>query len=428
MPKNIFHDIVPPEKRSIRNLTITKKDEAAEKKALGKEFKEIKEIRKEEKERKESRDYDYTPSTPKAPKKGVWFIALCSFAALVFAVLFLIAKADINITAKKITLNLNDDLVASKTGSDLLYSSISFTDTDSLEVKGGEKKEVSTKAAGTAVIYNTQNVSQILIAKTRLEDGKGHIFFIDQRVVVPAQKTVSGKAVPGSVEVSITAEKAGTEYNVGLVDLTVPAFKGEAKFNSVYARVKKAIAGGASGLMPVISSEDRVAAKKTLEENLSKKILAKAEAQIPGSSIIFDGAYNIKFEEMPSEAKGDSLVLKEKATFSGFVFEKKNLVSEMAKLKKQDVFVDDSISLDSKAVVATGANETGDTLKIHLTGDLNISYTFDSEKLKEDFKNKSKTEVLSLLKNYPGIQSAEVSTYPLWKTPDNVNKINININ
>ena len=81
------------------------------------------------------------------------------------------------------------------------------------------------KKRGAITVYNELSTDQPLIATTRFESADRHIFHTLTSIVVPAGKISSGKFVPGSKEVQLIADKAGSEYNVPAGPFTIPAFK-----------------------------------------------------------------------------------------------------------------------------------------------------------------------------------------------------------
>ncbi len=438
--KNIFHDIVPAEKRSIRNIKITTV-RGGEREGASTSMRDDIRIREkddsdnnEKIERQNIRRIkhsipDYT--VEKAPKKGVWFLAFVCFTALVFSILYLISTAEINLTIKKFTLDLNDNISAAKTASDstsLLYSSVSLTDTDSAELTGSSQKDVSIKATGVVTMYNTQSTSQILISKTRLQTAEGLIFLIDKKVTIPAQKTVSGVKTPGSIDVSVTASMPGDKYNVGTADLTVVAYKSDPKFNEVYGKPKKPIGGGALGTVPVVSDKDVSDAKKDIDLGLTSKILASARTQIPADSILMNNLYTISIIDLPQEIKDGKVIVKRQASFIGYIFDKKAFVDDLSKLKKITLPINDFLSIDESGIKISGLNEATDTLRFNISGQMNISYNMDINKIKEDIKGKSKSEVMSLFDSYESVEKATIKTYPLWLIPRNTDRITVNVN
>lgn len=440
MAKNIFHDIVPPEKRSIRNIKIhnirnpetVKEDVRRADPERGdrplRAHKAGRLLNRTERPENDTEDAGTTNyGVAKAPKKGIWFVALICFLALVFSVLYLISTAEVNIKVKKFSLDLSDDMSALKDGDGLTYSSIVLSDNESLELTSIEQKEVSIKATGSIIIYNTQGVPQTLIANTRFEAGEGNIFLLDKRVVVPAQKTVSGKKVPGSVEATIEAQKPGSKYNVGLADFTVVAFKGDPRFNAVYGRSKSEIAGGALGTVPVLSQNEIAEAKKEILNKLTQKILASANAEIPVESVLLDNLYDIKIEVLPEVIKEGKVIFREKATLTGYIFDKKNFVEYISKLKNQAIPINNSLALDSSDIKITSLKEENDTLKFNISGALKITYNIDVPILKKEMKGKNKSEVLHLLAGMELVESAQIKTYPLWLIPRNTDRIKVSV-
>ena len=78
------------------------------------------------------------------------------------------------------------------------------------EVTSENEVTIKTEASGKIVVYNNYSTAgQKLIKDTRFETPNGLIFRIKDAVTVPGKKTVGGETVPGSLEVTVYADKEG---------------------------------------------------------------------------------------------------------------------------------------------------------------------------------------------------------------------------
>lgn len=449
MAKNIFHDIIPKEKRSIRNIALPNSSKKPSEESSKIDTYTIRhnhnEVRKEENETidtntKKTHKPKIVPIQERddspiyvghkniAPKGRIWFLAICAVLVLGGAVAFFITKAEADITVKKFDIDLNNNVTASKSGEgQLLYSTISLTEEGFTEITATEQKEVSTTASGKIVMYNDQATSQKLIATTRLETPGGLIFRLDNTITIPARKIVSGKSVPGSIDASIHADKPGNKYNVGFNDFNVVAFKDDPRYNVIYGRSKTSIGGGNLGKVAILSQDEAAAAKKQIEDDLVKRILTSANAQVPENFILLPDGYEISFSDLPQETIGEKVKVKEKATFKGYIFDKAKLAAYLGKLKNYSIESASPISINTENMKISSVEESGSTLKFHMDGKVHIAYTLDIETLKKDLKGKSKAEALKVLEGYPAIEKAKIVTFPLWKVPDNSAKITVNL-
>ncbi len=447
--KNIFHDIIPPEKRSIRNLALPSDKE---KKEIDKKEKEdlkvtakdrVREKENEEVVRKvnlktipEKERVTEAPERTSGrnwgdkPRSGrkVWVITLICLIALASAIAFLISKATVTVTIKSFTITLDDDISATQNDKGLTYSSIALTDTGSLDVTSSTTKKVLSTAAGTVVIYNNQATSQKLIAGTRLETPGGLIYKTDAAVTIPARTGSGSKTTPGSVSVKVHAEAAGPKYNIGLNDFTLPAFKGDPRYQNIYGRSKTEMTGGAEGNVPVLSDADASTTRSSIEKTLGSKLLSEATAQVPADFVLFNSANVITYSDLPAETNGDKATIKEQGSFKGYIFKKSDLATYLGTLKDEPIKGDVPLTIDASNLTISNISEANDTLKFHAKGTIKVSYILDTETLKKDLEGKNKTEAIQVFEKYPAIDTAKISITPLWWIPENADKIEVKTN
>lgn len=92
------------------------------------------------------------------------------------------------------------------------------------------------RARGFITVYSLLSFPQTMIASTRLTPPSGLIFRIDENIVIPPAKIVDGEIVAGSVRVSMTADKVGSEYKIGPSTFSVPGFLGGDRYDKLYAK------------------------------------------------------------------------------------------------------------------------------------------------------------------------------------------------
>ena len=160
------------------------------------------------------------------------------FSACVFA-LFSGAKVIITPKQNRTLIDVSSVAVLDGSAEELSYEIMTIEETSSKKIAATGREEIEEKASGRIVIFNDFNTSsQRLIKNTRFETSEGLIYRINKSVVVPGQKTEDGEKVPGSVEVTVYADEAGEGFNIGLMDFTIPGFKGSPRFAKFYARSK----------------------------------------------------------------------------------------------------------------------------------------------------------------------------------------------
>src|SRR3989344_9506234 len=160
----------------------------------------------------------------------LWGVALISVVFFLFALSFLFTKAEVTVNPKIEDLILNENLSATKDASsdNLPFEVVIIPGQEERIVAGGELKDVSLSAKGTAIIYTSySSATQRLDINTRLEGSNGKIYKTEKTVVVPGMKG----AVPGSIEVGIYGAETGEEYNSGPLDFKIFGFKGTPKYS-----------------------------------------------------------------------------------------------------------------------------------------------------------------------------------------------------
>ncbi len=333
--KRKFKDIIPPDKRSIRNIPLPARQNGDESIGAGHPSMDgIKPVHttthtrsapvahaRPTKATSEVRDKPkgFTPSPEievvddghgsygkfNPNKKHDWRIWIGIAAVLLIGVYFLssyFARADIIISLTKHNVSLNDTTVPLNK---VMYEAVTGDITKTVTVAANGSQKISKYATGTVVIYNSSNtVSQPLAINTRLETPDGHLFKTDKAVTVPAVKTVNGKKTAGSVEVNITADKPGEAYNLGLKDFTLVGFKGTANYENFYARSKTALAGGFVGTVPDIDQTELAntilslkrsiddGKKALIADKIKEIVSAAAEAEaVAGVPVVNDYIY-----------------------------------------------------------------------------------------------------------------------------------------
>lgn len=366
-------------------------------------------------------------------KKGLWIGGAIGLVVVGFAVFSLFRSATLAYTPKSAPLTFeNEQVNAYKTGSNgvLLFSVVKISDDKGVSVKATGQTQVSKKASGRIVIYNENSAAQQLVKSTRFESPDGKIYRIQNDVTIPGK---SG-STPGSLEVTVIADQPGVEGNIGLVDFTIPGFKGSSKYQTVYARSKTAMSGGFVGMQAGVDGTTLEQAKTNIETALRDKLIEEAQAQVPAEFILFPSLSTVSFEDMPQSSSTDNAVtINERGNFYGVIFKKADL-AEYIKQKKLSLPETQRISiqgLENLTFAFTG-NPPADLLNASqvsftVSGTATAILTTDEAALKKDLAGKSKSDLASILKNYPGIASADATIRPFWKSsfPDDEKNITL---
>lgn len=453
MKKNIVQDVVPP-KKSIRNVKLSPKKEALK---TAKTY--------EEPEVQNYRDEDFTRSVPiqapmridsikkveQAPvepptykyeyndnkvgsKKWVYLSSVVFMLVLAFVISAFFKSAEIRISPKQESIEISETFTAKKDAiTGLGFQTVSVSKDVEKVVKSTGEEKVERKSQGRIIIYNNYSTqTQKLVATTRFQTPEGLIFRLVNPVTIPGREVKDGKTVAGSIEVTVEADKPGVSYNIGLKDFTIPGFKGDPRFTTIYARSKTEMIGGFSGMQKTVSKEvltqTEQEMKKLLEESLQKDI----GAQIPANFISYkEGiSYEIEQTTQAPASSADEVILKKKGRATAVIFDRsvinKNILAEvMPDVESEMVKISNIDELNWKPTNTLVASDKDVTFTI--TGKANFVWVFDENKLKTDLLGLSKKSAKVIIANYPSINEAWVETKPFWnqKIPTNPEKVTL---
>lgn len=187
-----------------------------------------------------------------------------------------------------------------------LEHSFQITDTPS-----GEGTDETGKARGRVRIYNEfSEVSQPLVATTRLETKDGKIFRLVQGIVVPGMSEKGGKREPGMIEATVVADKVGNEYAIAPTKFTIPGFKGGPKYEKFSAESLETFTGGTLSTPTAkkkVSTSDIDRARQTTETQAREYVLTEVNKQLrPGEVVMTDSLQLTRISETPTPSVGES--------------------------------------------------------------------------------------------------------------------------
>mgnify|MGYP001568024963 CR=1 FL=1 len=282
------------------------------------------------------------------------------------------------------------------------------------------------KASGQIVVYNNySSANQLLIANTRFEAPDGKVYRIKERINVPGM---------GSKEVTVYADQPGEEYNMGLVDFTIPGLKGGLRYGKVYARSKTEMKGGASGNVRIMKEEDIEKIKKELVEKIKNDLIKSLAQQKPDGYLVYKDAVRIEYQYDPNNPKtGDasgSSLFKVKGMATGFLMEKNNLskslVNDNAKKfeKTANIYVANLEDLEFDLLSADSENKN---INFKIKGNARFVWGVDTGRLMDDLISHKGGNYEKVFQNYPDIKKAEIIIKPSWwpRVPKNKAKIKV---
>ncbi len=427
MAKNILQDVVPPNRRSIRNIPIS----STRKKITAQA--EVFPLKKESPSFVQSKKINQVSVEEMSPvhNKRKFSKKILGLVVVLFVFLFLyiftvfFASATITITPRQQKVTLNETIKVGDTLSGIPYEVVTLSRTEGKIVSATESKTVEERASGTVIVYNTHsNTSQRLIKNTRFETPEGLIYRIRDSITVPGQTTKSGVVTPGSVEVAIFADSPGEKYNTGLTDFTIPGFKGDPRYKAFYARSKTPMTGGFVGVRKVVATTDKEIALAELESALSDSLEKEIQTQIPDKYISYKDMIFFEFEESDQTETTDSSVkVNLKGTIKAFILDidkLENIIASETAPALAGLGDVDFINLNNITVSVKNKSSV-DILNqkpfdIMLTGEGIVVMIFPQDEIISSLLGASIDDFTVVLDTYKmAIQKADALISPFWK-------------
>ena len=386
------------------------------------------------------------PRRPRVPHRQhgrMWglfggVVVACAIAGLLLSTVF--ESATVTLTPKSEAVTAPQSLTAVPNGpaGSLLYQTITATQYATTSVTANGTLHVSRAATGVVTLYNTYSAAtQNLAANTRLSTVDGKIYRSKTAVTIPGVQTKQdGTLGPGTVTVSVTADKPGAEYNQTTpVQMTIIGFKGTAKYTKFLAQSQGSISGGLVGDTPAIAPADMANAQNTLKQQLDSSIRSAAISQVPEGFVAVNGSLGVSYTDInQSQDTGTTINLSEGASATVAIVRTSDLAAALAKKALSDykeepvAFAD--LTKVTVSLVANGATTITGPLSVTIGGTPSLVWQFDSSALKQALLGKNKSAFLDIIKNYqPAVAKAEADVRPFWKAtfPSDPSKLTVEV-
>jgi hypothetical protein len=449
MKRNFLQDVIPPnQKRSIRNIPISRRrnDNPSSSNIdnvdsdIHLKVNDIKTTNNFPPEApKTENNYveeEYSKSTGNFKK---WIFSLVLILIVLPLMYFFVfrQKAEIIVEPKTETAYASASFEISKNNVSKNDSYIDFKVTkiekqSSSVVKASGEQDVSEKASGMIKIFNEfSSAPQNLVKNTRFESKEGLIYRINNSISIPGYREENGKIIPGELEVEIFADIAGSEYNSGISDFTIPGFKDfPDRYKKVYAKGISDISGGYVGKKRVISESDKTAALERIKADLKDQIISDIKKSGDNFIVSFDES-KINYSKISEENSGEDVKINVTSTVDVYVFDIVEFSSFMhAKLLPSSEVSNVIITNqnDVKTKISDLSGSVSDTVKmIYVEGDLNFESIIETDSLATDLAGENRESAIDIMAKYNSIRKFEFNIRPIWsqKFPKNTSKINI---
>lgn len=422
-------------------------------------FEELGEAEIEGVEEYHHRDHDHHPKERVLPGilKGSRLKAIAVLAilgVLVAGAAVILPSAKIKVVLEKINWDFNGSLVASasikdpylsngqvKVGGIILEKSKNLT--ASYPATGTES--VSRKASGQITIYNAYSGSpQTLVKDTRFSSPEGKIFRIAKAVLVPGAKIIDNKIVPSGVEVTVYADKPGSEYNIEPTRFRIPGFQGSPKYDGFYAESTEPITGGFVGVTKVPTEGDIIKARDANKRALENALNAEASLSIPAEIKVINNAARFivtkedvnRITDESGQFKVTTFGVKKVFGFKGGDIVKAmkvELIDELNLQSKKGDTAPAVTDLDLKERSISYGEPKVDFEKKEMLVAVKFKSVwtrkFDEEKFKAAVLGLRESELSANMKSFAGIKSVSINLWPFWvmRIPKNPSKVSIDV-
>lgn len=478
MPKIQFSDVVPPEKRSIRNIPIPQggkrktpviiKPEVVQSGSktdpVNPNFSRESSISakiSESPSKSNSGPYEYyypkdnqnngnlglhesgygkVPVVSKKAKNKHFIFggaAVVLIVAFVFFAMTIFASANVLIIPKSQDVAVSMDMVGTIEAREdsVRYEVLKLSKSKAVSLPATEEEMVEIKAHGKIVVYNNFSTEpQRLIARTRFESPEGLIYRIAESIIVPGQTMKEGVISPGSIETEVFADEAGEKYNIKKTDFTIPGFKNDpSRYKNFYARSSTDMEEGFVGKKKVVSEDQKKAAIQNLDEEIRLDLEKELLSKVPEGLVLLPGAFIYDSRNLPQTEESASVVISQEGTSYAIMLNKSDLSKKITDQYIKDypewenikstVYDFSSLVMDSKS----SRIEANDKIEFRISGKAQILADINTDLVSQKLAGMSRREITKLLDEFAGISSITTTIRPIWKQsfPKNPLKINV---
>ncbi len=355
---------------------------------------------------------------------------------------YILPRVTIDLSIKKTPFDINESVVVSSAATSVNDNGKTVTLPGQLLIASSSlvmnfpatgSSTVSNKAGGTLIVYNAySSAPQLLVASTRFVSPDGHLFRSTKQVTVPGAKVTGGVIAPSSVSVAVVAAEPGPDYNVASSShWTIPGFEGTPRYAKFYADAPSGMTGGASGVMPIATQYDIMAAKAKAEANLQDSLQGQlAILWADKFKILPDSSVFATSSETVTPATSDS-------QFSVIIAgSMREMVFDEGMLK--DAFLSASgASSSATKIDEFTINYSSTTLSLgkglmsfKVSGNLVYEPAVDVASLKEKIIGQDAANLKTIIFGITGLEKANISFWPFYVTsaPEDPSKIELNLN
>ncbi len=295
----------------------------------------------------------------------------------------------------------------------LKASTVSLSLEGSVTTDATGEKEIGNKAKGTVTMYNSGNAKKTLKEGTAITSDNGLSYVTDKEVsVASASGDIFSGIKSGTAQVSVTAKKIGTEYN--LPSNTKFSIEGN---NDIAAKNDAAFSGGSKKKVTVVTKKDTDKLLADLPKKLQTNAKEALEDKKPAEDMLLGDFIETKVEkssfdkDIDEEAK--SVTLKGTVKFTSFTYNASNMESFTQTLLAKK-YTPNQYSFHKEPIVTiTNVKKISDK---ELSGVAEIKTglvpKLDTAKIAKDLAGKSFTQAQEYSKSLSQVQNMQIQLHP----------------
>lgn len=350
--------------------------------------------------------------------KNPFVLAALAVVILLFGIYLFVPKASVKIFVEPKILEKDTQVTADPNQKEvneeakIIPAQIVETEiSGSLKDQSSGKKQIGDPAKGTVILRNKTDEAIKVAKGVGLTSSSGAKFSLDLAVTVASKSAEDGTF--GKATANVLAQTLGSEGNLPSgTDLTVSGYSS----SQLVAKAEGNFSGGTSKEVTVVSDSDQKRLLASLASKLRREAQQKLQEKLPDKKVLEEGLSEEIVKKSFSKNINDQTLefsLNLTVKYKGTVFEDKDLKIIVSKLVTTEVPPGYQLNL--------GETETqADVSKLEKDGKLLFLARFraklmpdiDVEKVKEQIKLKTPTEVINILKSMENVLGAEIKINP----------------
>jgi hypothetical protein len=292
----------------------------------------------------------------------------------------------------------------------------SVSEDGSVSTPATGKKEVGTKAKGSATIFNSLMESKTLKEGTVLKSPNGLEFTLDSQITINsvASHSADETVTPEKVTANVTAAELGKEFNLPSgTKFSVDSFD----TSEIIAKNDNPFSGGTKKEVTVISKNDLINLGENLIRQLEDKAKQDLQNQLGQDTVLLPDFVAKNLSKQSLNAKvGDEvnqLTLTGTVKYQGISYAKNELLTFLKSFLSKNISSDQEIDYNNiKTTVLSVQSKNTEELNANLNIKALLLPKIDKVQLVKDIKGKSVKISSDLIYQLPQIADVTIKLFP----------------